>query len=202
MISRLQSKGLLDFKESSAYIAAKLQISRATVYNYLKTTASLQKVGVHQVDAFTSQRFGGNPAGVCLDAEALDDATMRKIARELNLSETSFVLPSRMGHFRMRYFTPNGHEVGFCGHSTVGALYMIAKEHRFGIEKVGKYAFDVETLYGLLKMEVEIDDQEEIRELKLTLNIKLKRTQITHADVAKAAGFAKERLDLSFSGHV
>ena len=41
----------------------------------------------------------------------------------------------------MRYFTPTGHEITFCGHSTVGALYMIAKERRFGIKTGGDYAF-------------------------------------------------------------
>lgn len=162
LISRLQNKGLFDFKESSAYVASKLQISRATVYNYLKTAADFRRVHVHQVDAFTSEKFGGNPAGVVLDADALEESTMRKIARELNLSETAFVLPSDKSNFQMRYFTPTGHEIQFCGHSTVGALYMIAKERRFGIKKAGEYTFNVETLCGHLKMEVTIDNQEEI----------------------------------------
>ena len=87
LISRLQEKGLLDFKESSAYIASKLGVSRATVYNYLKTSAYFKKIRVHQVDAFTNKRFGGNPAGVVLDADELDESTMRNIARELNLSK-------------------------------------------------------------------------------------------------------------------
>ena len=93
----------------------------------------------------------------------LDESTMRKIARELNLSETAFVLPSEKGAFRLRYFTPTGHEIRFCGHSTVGALYMIAKERRFGIEKEGHYPFDVETLCGILKMEAKVEDQDEIK---------------------------------------
>ena len=137
LISSLRDKGLFDFKESSAYVASKLQISRATVYNYLKTTYEFKKIHVHQVDAFTNTKFGGNPAGVVLDAGRLDDATMRKIARELNLSETAFVMPSKKAAFQLRYFTPTGHEINFCGHSTVGALYMIAKEKRYGIEQAG-----------------------------------------------------------------
>lgn len=189
LITRLQNKGLLDFKESSAYIASKLQISRATVYNYLKTAADFRKVHVHQVDAFTSKKFGGNPAGVVLDADKLDETTMRKIARELNLSETAFVLPSEKAAFQMRYFTPTGHEITFCGHSTVGALYMIAKEKRFGIGKAGNYQFNVNTLCGILKMEAAIDEQEEIRVAYETPQIKLKETKITHEEVAKAAGF-------------
>ena len=197
LISRLQNKGLLDFKESSAYVASKLQISRATVYNYLKTAANFRKVHVHQVDAFTNEKFGGNPAGVVLDADNLEESTMRKIARELNLSETAFVLPSDKGDFQMRYFTPTGHEIAFCGHSTVGALYMIAKERRFGIKKIGAYEFNVETLCGILKMEVRIDDHEEIQVAYETPTIKLKKVKITHEEVAKAAGLELDLIDQS-----
>ncbi len=197
LISRLQNKGLFDFKESSAYVASKLQISRATVYNYLKTAAHFKKVHVHQVDAFTSEKFGGNPAGVVLDANDLEESTMRKIARELNLSETAFVLPSNKGNFQLRYFTPTGHEITFCGHSTVGALYMIAKERRFGIKKIGGYKFDVETLCGILKMEIAIDHEEEIRVAYETPLIKLRRFKISHEEVAKAAGFELHLIDQS-----
>lgn len=197
LISKLQNKGLLEFKESSAYVASKLQISRATVYNYLKTASNFKKIHVHQVDAFTDEKFGGNPAGVVLDADELEEPTMRKIARELNLSETSFVLPSDQGHFKMRYFTPTGHEIAFCGHSTVGALYMIAKERRFGIKKNGDFKFDVETLCGILKMEVTIDDHEEIRVAYETPTIKLRKVKLSHEEIAKAAGFDVSLIDQS-----
>lgn len=189
IISRLQQKGLFDFKESSAHVASKLQISRATVYNYLKTTANFNKVHIHQVDAFTSEKFGGNPAGVVLDAGGLDETMMRKIARELNLSETSFVSPSDKGEFQLRYFTPTGHEISFCGHSTVGALYMIAKEKRFGVGKRGHYAFDVETPCGILKMEADVNEKEEIQVAYETPEIKLKPSALSHEEVVKAAGF-------------
>lgn len=198
LISRLRDKGLFDFKESSAYVASKLQISRATIYNYLKTAADFKKVHVHQVDAFTNERFGGNPAGVVLDADELDETTMRKIARELNLSETAFVLPSEKGAFQMRYFTPTGHEITFCGHSTVGALYMIAKERRFGIEKAGKHTFDVETPCGILKMEASLDAEGGILVAYETPLIKLRQVDISHEMVAKAAGFELDLVDQSF----
>lgn len=197
LIARLHSKGLFDFKESSAYVASRLQVSRATIYNYLKTTANFKKVHIHQVDAFTDKKFGGNPAGVVLDADELDESTMRKIARELNLSETAFVISSQKGDFKMRYFTPTGHEIIFCGHSTVGTLYMIAKEKRFGIEHAGHYAFDVETLCGILKMEISINDKDEIQVAYETPSIKLKPVAISHKDVAKAAGFELALVDQS-----
>ncbi|MBA3816086.1 MAG: PhzF family phenazine biosynthesis isomerase [Parachlamydiaceae bacterium] len=198
LISKLQSKGLFDFKESSAYVATKLQISRATVYNYLKTAANFRKIHIHQVDAFTSEKFGGNPAGVVLDAGELEESTMRKIARELNLSETAFVSPSKKCSFQMRYFTPTGHEIAFCGHSSVGALYMIAKERRFGIKKNGNYIFDVETACGVLKMEVIIDEQDEISVAYETPVIKLKAFKASHDEVAKAAGIELGLVDQTF----
>lgn len=198
LISRLRDKGLFDFKESSAYIASKLQISRATIYNYLKTAADFKKVHVHQVDAFTNTKFGGNPAGVVLDADDLDEVTMRKIARELNLSETAFVLPSEKAAFKMRYFTPTGHEITFCGHSTVGALYMIAKEKRFGIEKEGLYPFKVETLCGVLNMEAKIQNHDEIKVAYEAPRIHLEKTSISHNEVAEAGGFDEHLINPAF----
>lgn len=188
LIALLHSKKLFEFKEASAYIAAKMQISRATIYNYLKTINTLQQVQIHQVDAFTDKKFGGNPAGVVLDAQPLDDVVMRKIARELNLSETSFVLPSQCADFRLRYFTPTGHEVSFCGHSTVGALFVIAREKRFGISMPGTYDFHVETLNGILKMQVMVDEQEKIRVAYQPPQAQLKAPSISHETLAEAAG--------------
>ncbi len=198
LMSRLRDKGLFDFKESSSYVASKLQISRATIYNHLKTSAEFKKIHVHQVDAFTNERFGGNPAGVVLDADELDDMTMRKIARELNLSETAFVLQSEKGSFQMRYFTPTGHEITFCGHSTVGALYMIAKEGRFSTDKAGTHTFEVETACGILKMETSLDTQGEIRVAYETPSITLRQVDISHEMVAKAGGFGLNSVNQSF----
>ena len=52
-----------------------------------------RKIQVHQVDAFTRERFTGNPAGVVLNAEGLTEAQMLAIARELNNADTAFILP-------------------------------------------------------------------------------------------------------------
>jgi PhzF family phenazine biosynthesis protein len=97
----------------------------------------------------------------------------------------------------MRYFTPTGHEITFCGHSTVGALYMIAKERRFGIKEMGSYTFDVETPCGILKMEAAIDEEEEIRVAYEAPTIKLRETKMTRQQVAKASGFDLQWVDSS-----
>lgn len=81
---------------------------------------------LHHVDVFTTERFGGNPLAVFLDADGLDEALMQKIAREMNLSETTFVQSSENPQcdFRVRIFTP-GRELPFAGHPTIGTASVL-----------------------------------------------------------------------------
>jgi PhzF family phenazine biosynthesis protein len=87
-----------------------------------------RKVQVHQVDAFTRTRFTGNPAGVVLDADGLTEAQMLAIARELHNADTAFILASDGPEHtvRARFFTPRT-EVGFVGHATVAAHYVLSR---------------------------------------------------------------------------
>ena len=87
----------------------------------------MKTLKIFQVDAFTTERFKGNPAGVVLEADGLHDEQMLQIARELNNSETAFVLtPDAADHeVRIRFFTPKT-EVPICGHATVAAHYVRA----------------------------------------------------------------------------
>lgn len=84
---------------------------------------------IYQVDAFTRSRFTGNPAGVVPDAAGLDEAQMQAIARELNNSETAFILPPRGPDHdvHVRFFTPTT-EVPVCGHATIASHYVRAIE--------------------------------------------------------------------------
>ena len=86
------------------------------------------RLDYHVLDVFTDQRFGGNPLAVVLDADSLDGARMQAIARELNLSETVFVLkPQNSAHTaRVRIFTP-AVELPFAGHPTVGTAVLLAE---------------------------------------------------------------------------
>lgn len=78
--------------------------------------------------AFTTDPAAGNPAGVVLDAAALDEAAMLAVAAEVGYSETAFVTaadhPAR--RFRLRYFSPLA-EVPFCGHATVATAVALAE---------------------------------------------------------------------------
>lgn len=84
---------------------------------------------VYQIDAFTTHRYQGNPAGVVANADGLDEARMQLIARELNNSETAFILSPRddSHDVHVRFFTPTV-EVPVCGHATVAAHYVLALE--------------------------------------------------------------------------
>jgi PhzF family phenazine biosynthesis protein len=85
------------------------------------------RVRVFQVDAFTSRRFTGNPAGVVFDADALSSDDMQALARELNNGDTAFLLrPDADDHdLRLRFFTPQ-REVAFVGHATLAAHAVLA----------------------------------------------------------------------------
>jgi PhzF family phenazine biosynthesis protein len=105
---------------------------------------------IHHIDSFTHVLFGGNPTVTVLNADPLTDEEMQKIAREMNLSETGFVLLSQKADLRLRFFTPTN-EVKFCGHATVGALCALAKE---GLAK--PYTkLTIETHVGILNVEID-----------------------------------------------
>ena len=106
-------------------------------------------VDIKQVDAFTQQAFGGNPAAVVANANSLTDKEMQAIANEMNLSETAFVLSSNKADFRLRWFTTEK-EVLFCGHATIASLHVLAEEGLYGMEKEGDYSLTIETLVGNL----------------------------------------------------
>jgi len=85
------------------------------------------RLPIHQVDAFASEVFRGNPAAVCPLERWLPDATMQSIALENNLSETAFVVREGDG-FRIRWFTPVN-EVPLCGHATLATAFVLFELH-------------------------------------------------------------------------
>ncbi len=84
------------------------------------------KIPYFEVDAFSSKRFGGNPAGVCLLEQWLPDAVMQDIAAENNFSETAFVVP-RGPDFDLRWFTP-ALEIDLAGHPTLASAFVLFSE--------------------------------------------------------------------------
>lgn len=79
---------------------------------------------IHQIDAFTDTAFGGNPAAVCLLDGPAETEWMQDVAREMNLSETAFVVRGDKDDWSLRWFTP-GAEVDLCGHATLASAHFL-----------------------------------------------------------------------------
>jgi len=84
------------------------------------------RIPYFQVNAFTSQPFGGNPAGVCPLESWLPDSLLQEIAAENNLSETAFFVRQE-ALFHLRWFTP-AVEVDLCGHATLASAFVLFSE--------------------------------------------------------------------------
>ncbi|HEX8196045.1 MAG TPA: PhzF family phenazine biosynthesis protein [Pyrinomonadaceae bacterium] len=116
----------------------------------------------YQLDVFTDQRFAGNPLAVFTDGEGISDIEMQQIAREMNLSETVFVLPSDKPEAlrRLRIFTPTK-ELPLAGHPVVGTWNLLA---RLGfIENApanGSVEIKHELGVGVLPVEIEFQNGE------------------------------------------
>ena len=80
-------------------------------------------VPLYQVDAFSNQPFSGNPAAVCLLSSEQESAWMQRVAREVNLSETAFLVRQEDG-YNLRWFTPTN-EVDLCGHATLASAHIL-----------------------------------------------------------------------------
>ena len=109
--------------------------------------------GILHLLAFAAEPGGGNPAGVILDATALDDAQMQRIATDLGHPETAFVGEREGRRVAVRYFSPDD-EVPFCGHATIATAVALAEA-----EGVGAYTF--ETAAGAVEV-VTVADGERI----------------------------------------
>jgi len=112
------------------------------------------KIVIFPVDAFTRKAYSGNPAAVCVLEKPLSSKNYLAIAREMNLSETAFVIMSKeamdSGVFELRWFTPQV-EVPLCGHATLATAWILFSE--YGCR--GKIRF--KTLSGIHEAELVSD---------------------------------------------
>lgn len=111
-----------------------------------------------QVDVFTRERFAGNPLAVFTDGAGLSHDDMQRIAREMNLSETTFVTPSKRADCIARYhiFTPD-REMPFAGHPTIGTAYVLARAGRI---PNGAASFKLEAGVGPVPIRLEGDGRD------------------------------------------
>src|SRR5213594_2334519 len=90
-----------------------------------------------QVDAFTSTPYAGNPAAVCVLPMARDERWMQDVAREMNLSETAFLLAEDDG-YRLRWFTP-AVEVALCGHATLASAHVLWEDGHLARDRQARF---------------------------------------------------------------
>jgi len=103
---------------------------------------------IYKVTAFSEDINGGNPAGVVLNADSLDEAQMLRIAKDIGFSETAFVMKSDLANYKVRFFTPVD-EVDLCGHATVATFNLLRDR---GSITTGHYS--QETKAGILKLRI------------------------------------------------
>lgn len=161
----------------------------------------MKKLNFIQLDVFTDQPFCGNPLAVFPDGEGLGDEQMQQIAREMNLSETVFVLPSEHEGVlrRLRIFTPTS-ELRFAGHPIVGTWYCLAREGVVPKPESGDGVVQIkhEVGIGVLPIEIEFKSGEPVRVVmtqgKFEIKAEIDDWQ-DQADIARGLGLSREDLD-------
>ena len=154
-----------------------------------------------QLDVFTHRAFCGNPLAVFPEAEGLTDERMQQIAREMNLSETVFVLPSDKEDVlrRLRIFTPSS-ELPFAGHPIVGTWNCLAHE---GVvpppaNNDGWVQIKHEVGIGILPVDIQFKNGEPTRVVMTQGKFEI-RAEIDdwheQAEIARALGLPREELD-------
>lgn len=153
----------------------------------------MKLVNVYHVDAFTQDPFTGNPAGVVPDADNLTVQQMQRIANELNLPESAFLMPSEHpeADFRIRYFTPTT-EINFCGHATVGSSWLLATE-RGWLEKGRPIVF--ETNVGLIPVALDIEAAQLQKVTMTQIAPSVREIAVNREEVARMVGIRPEDLD-------
>jgi trans-2,3-dihydro-3-hydroxyanthranilate isomerase len=145
------------------------------------------------VDVFTDRPFGGNQLAVFPDAQGIPDALMQSYARELNFSETTFVLPPRKpGHtHRVRIFTPH-EELPFAGHPNVGTAVVLASQDKeAGAGR--RFVFDEEV--GTVHVTARIADGHRFAELTLAGDAEIRECPLPRETLAHMLGLREERMD-------
>ena len=156
-----------------------------------------------QFDVFTDKSFCGNPLAVFPEAEGISDERMMQIAREMNLSETVFVLPADKENVlrRLRIFTPM-REIPFAGHPIVGTWTALAQEDVVPLPEggTGWQRIFHEVGIGVLPVDIEFKDgkpvQVEMTQGKFQILAEIDDGQ-EQAELARALGLAREDLDES-----
>lgn len=118
----------------------------------------MRTLSYHLLDVFTNQPFSGNGLAVCTGAQGISSRTMQRIARELNLSETTFVLPADdpQNAYRVRIFTPAA-ELPMAGHPTIGTTFVLVREGKVQASQP-EFVVRLEEQIGVIPVTVTMQD--------------------------------------------
>ena len=119
---------------------------------------------IYFVDSFTTEKFKGNPAAVCVPDKDLNDDTMQKIATEIGFSETAFIKQVRDNTYNIRFFTPKI-EIPLCGHATLASSKIIFDTTSFENLKFincNDIELPIEKVGSKIKMQFPVYDTEKI----------------------------------------
>jgi len=109
------------------------------------------QIPIKLVKAFTTDKSQGNPAGVILDADSMNEQQMLGIAAELGFSESAFVQPSNQADFRVRFFSIK-EEVDFCGHATIATFHTLLEQGKIVLGDKEQVTATQETQAGVLSV--------------------------------------------------
>jgi PhzF family phenazine biosynthesis protein len=143
------------------------------------------KLPLYQVDAFTDQLFGGNPAAVCPLEAWLPDTLLQQIAAENNLAETAFYV-KQGDHYALRWFTPTV-EVDLCGHATLAAAHVL-----YELEGYQGDALNFETRSGRLTVARQ--------DTRLSMNFPADTLAPAEVSVAVRKGLGNPQITETFRG--
>ena len=161
----------------------------------------MPKYNFIQLDVFTDRAFAGNPLAVFPEAEGITDEQMQQIAREMNLSETVFVVPSEKEDAmrRLRIFTPTS-ELPFAGHPIAGTWNCLAREGVVPPPEGGNGCVHLkhEVGIGVLPIEIDFKNNDPVRVTMTQGKWEIKAEiddSSDQADIARGLGLSREDLD-------
>jgi PhzF family phenazine biosynthesis protein len=151
----------------------------------------MKTIKVYHYDAFSSIPHKGNPAGVVLNGDELNEAEMLEIAKKVGFNETAFVLNSDKADLRIRYFTP-GHEINLCGHGTMATLYSLKEKGLL----CNKTDLTIETKAGVLAVHFNSHSNDELYISMKQATPQFQRFNGSYPDLALSMGIESDEIDM------
>ncbi|MFS1512631.1 PhzF family phenazine biosynthesis protein [Chengkuizengella sp. SCS-71B] len=151
----------------------------------------MNEIKVLHIDAFSEIANKGNPAGIVLNADHLNEHQMQRIAKLVGFNETAFILKSDNSDVRIRYFTP-GHEIDLCGHATIASIYALRTN-----KQITQDSITIETNVGHLPIRI----YEEGKQLSIFMQQKPAQFLPFKSPINKLAesiGLTKHEIDLQY----